>query len=205
MAIGRRRVTYIHFGSVRATASGPDFGGNINSSADAPGHVAGICAGSGLVGDQLTAGRQSEVSNFYIFDSIRTSTDEDVLRLEIPVNDVEAVDVSEALEDLTEETPDLLCLFRQIPRYQVAEGLGDVSSDEKEERTGELQLTRFSQYSMEMYMMVRNGRVLPLLTRLLGMTSWFLGALLFRVDVSSSDEVSTSSSSSSESSSMADS
>lgn len=70
------------------------------------------------------------------------------------MDNVEAVDVSKPFEDLTEQTPDFLVLLGQVARDQVAQGLVKVSCT-RSTRAGEDVLTRFSQYSMEIYMMVR--------------------------------------------------
>ena len=49
------------------------------------------------------------------------------------MNDVEAVDMSKAFENLTKETPDFLALPRQVARYQIAKGL---SSDQPQPQRG---------------------------------------------------------------------
>lgn len=36
------------------------------------------------------------------------------------MNNVEAVDMAEAFQDLAEQAPDLSCFLRQVPRNQVA-------------------------------------------------------------------------------------
>lgn len=94
--------TYIHFGSVGATSSRPDFRGDVDSSANAPCHVACVRVRGSLVDSKLPAGGEPKVADFHILDAIWAGADEDVLRLEISVNDVEAVDMSQALKHLAE-------------------------------------------------------------------------------------------------------
>jgi hypothetical protein len=54
---------------------------------------------------------QSEISNLYVFHTIWAGAYKNVLGLEVAVDDVEAVDVGEALENLAEEAPDFLRLL----------------------------------------------------------------------------------------------
>jgi hypothetical protein len=51
------------------------------------------------------------------------STDENVFRLEISVNNAQSMDVSQALEDLTEKSPDLCRILVKVPSDKIPKSL----------------------------------------------------------------------------------
>ena len=77
----RKRWTYIHFGSVRATTACSHFWGNVNGSANTSGHIACVHVGGSLIHSKLPAGGQAKISNLDIFNTIWAGANEDVLRL----------------------------------------------------------------------------------------------------------------------------
>ena len=71
------------------------------------------------------------------------------------MDDAQAVDMRESFEDLPEKTPDLLCILIQVPTDEIPQCLKALACTE---RTKGKSPTRFSQYSIDMYNMVRYGR-----------------------------------------------
>ena len=116
-------MTYIHLRGIGSTTSCSHFRGNINSRTNAPGYVACIRVRGSLIHRKLSTSGQPKVSNLDIFYTVRACTNEDILRLEVAVDNVEAVDMGKTLKHLAEETPDLLRLLEKVTRYQITKSL----------------------------------------------------------------------------------
>jgi hypothetical protein len=66
---------------------------------------------------------ETKVADLDAVHTVNTGTDEDVLRLQIPVHDAEAMDMCETFEQLPEESPDFLHIFGEIAGNQITERL----------------------------------------------------------------------------------
>ena len=92
------QISYINFRRVTTVDTCSDFWGNVHRRTDAPSQIARI-GGSRhpFLTSELTTCRQSEVSYFDIVNAIRTNADENILWLEIPMYDVQAVNMDQTL------------------------------------------------------------------------------------------------------------
>ena len=115
--------TYINLGGVGAAASGPHFGGDIDCRANTSGKITRVHVCGVPIRHSLSAGGQAKIANLDILDPIHTSTDEDVFRFEVPMDDIQPVYVRQTLEYLTKESPNFLGVFGQVPGDQVAQCL----------------------------------------------------------------------------------
>jgi hypothetical protein len=68
----------------------------------------------------LPARGQPKVSDLDILNAVWTCADEDVLGLEVPMHDIEAMDVDQTLKYLTKQPPYFLSLLVKTPGYQIA-------------------------------------------------------------------------------------
>jgi hypothetical protein len=68
------------------------------------------CSGGCLICNcVLTTGRQAEIADLHV----RSGVNEDIFGFQIAMNDIQAMNVSKALENLSEQAPYLVVVFVQ--------------------------------------------------------------------------------------------
>lgn len=87
------RSTYIDLGGIGAASSGSHFGGDVDGRANASGQITRVHVGSVPVRYRLTAGGEAEITNLDILDAVDAGADEDVFGFEIPMDDIQPMDV----------------------------------------------------------------------------------------------------------------
>lgn len=112
--------TYIDFGCIRSPPCSANLRRNVIRRSDTPCHIIGIRAvRHSFIYSELARGGQSEVADLDIVHAVWAETDEDVVGFQVTMDDIESVNVDEALEDLAEESPHLVGILPNIPLNEI--------------------------------------------------------------------------------------
>lgn len=115
--------TYIDFSRVLDIAT-LELGCKIDSRPNVA-HLLGVLrAHDSLVAIDVPASGETEISDFDVGDTVSSETDEDIFRLQISMHEiVEAMYMNNTFHNLTEQSPDFLCVLIKALGYQISKRL----------------------------------------------------------------------------------